>query len=237
MGKALVIEDDSSIRGELVELLNELGLSVDEAESLRAALAAGERTAYRLVLVDLRLTDGTGFDALMHFQRSSDPPALVVVSSAMDVAARNRSIELGARDFISKPFHHEEAARRLQRALERGGSPTTAASAEQCVTVGPVELNLREHRVTNGPRQRRLSEAEARLLELIMRRAGRDVALDEVAGRLRPDDPHGPRTVRTLLRRLVRKVETRPRTPVWIRLTDNRLVRFATPAEVHHAGD
>jgi DNA-binding response OmpR family regulator len=229
--KALVIEDDRVIRGELVSMLKELTLTVDEARSLDEATALAEDGTYRLVLVDLRLSDGSGFDALRRFQRFTTPPVVVVVSSAMDVTARGRSIELGARDFISKPFHPEEISRRIRRALERGPGRPSAFSAGRHLTVGPVSLDCSERLVSNGARERRLSEAEARLLALLMRRPGRNIAVDELAERLWPGDHRGPRRTRTLLRSLVRKVETDRRSPAWIRRTGERLVRFATPTE------
>jgi DNA-binding response OmpR family regulator len=230
-GKALVIEDDRTIRRELVELLDALKLTVDEASSLEEANSLTNDGTYRLVLVDLRLPDGSGFDALARFQRCVTPPVVVVVSSAMDVTARSRSIELGARDFISKPFHHDEVIRRLRRALQRGAHRPSPSPAARRLTVGPVALDCSELRVRNGPRQRRLSEAEARLLELIMRRPGRAVAVEELAERLWPGDHRGPRRVRKLLRRLVAKVETDRRSPVWVRQPERDLVRFAAPAE------
>ncbi len=231
MVRALVVEDDHSIRRQLVDVLKELGLTVDSASTLDQAIALAEDGVYRLVLVDLRLQDGSGFDALTRFGRFSIPPVMIVVSSTMDVTARNRSIELGARDFISKPFHHDEVARRLQRALKPRTPPASATQGRSLLAVGAVQLDLRQSIVTNGARKRRLTGPEANLVELLMRRPGLDIPVDEMARRLWPDDRSGPRRVRRLLRRLIRKVEHDPSAPVWIRRTGERLARFAAPEE------
>lgn len=126
--KLLLLEDDPAIRGEQARLLAAAGFAVDAVDSLSAARMAVERCSYDVAVLDLQLQDGTAYDLLELFAQRADAPAIVVVSSTMDLAVRARCMELGARDFVSKPFQPAELVRRVKRSAQ--GGPASPAVAE-----------------------------------------------------------------------------------------------------------
>ena len=137
--RALVVEDEHSIQRELAHLVADMGLTVKSTETLTEEIEAARATAYDLILVDLGLADGSGLELLRDLQSAKPESrvagtaatAVIVVSSTMDMAARSRSVELGAQDFISKPFRHAEIRRRIERVLSSRGEGESAYLASR----------------------------------------------------------------------------------------------------------
>ena len=123
----LVVEDDRAIRTELAEIAAELG-TTDQAATLEEASRMLSEGQYRMVFVDLRLPDGSGFDLIELAMSAGHRPVVVVVSSTLNIVNRNRALELGAHDFISKPFHPAEVVMRIRRALDAGAGVSTQPS-------------------------------------------------------------------------------------------------------------
>jgi DNA-binding NtrC family response regulator len=116
--RILVVEDDATIRLTLGDVLGRAGYEVDQAETAGAGLERFRAKEYDLVLVDLRLPDGSGLDAL-RAMRESDPEALVVVMTAFpELRTAIASLKAGAYDYINKPFDLDELRGLMRRALE-----------------------------------------------------------------------------------------------------------------------
>lgn len=241
--RALVVEDDQSIQRELADLVADMGLAVSVAATLSDAIHAVGEAAFDLILVDLGLADGTGFELLrkLHTAGSearvneNSETAVVVVSSTMDMAARNRSVELGARDFISKPFRHAEISRRLQRVLAAADQneldASAANSALPLVQSGALRLDRRRRVVQMRDRSIALSEEEAALLETLMRNPSRGFDYSELSEILFPGSKTHvpPRVIRRLIRRIRRKTA---------RMTNGRpVIVVQSPGEVRLDAD
>lgn len=120
MGRCLVIEDDPYIRDALVSIAEELFGSVESVGTVREAEARIIDGGYKMLLLDLGLEDGSGFE-LLSAQSASADTSIIVVSSSMDIVLRERSFKAGARDFVSKPFSRAELLRRMERVLTSAG--------------------------------------------------------------------------------------------------------------------
>ncbi len=127
--KVLVVEDEPAIRESLAYSLKREGYDVDVA----GTLADAERRLgdVGLVILDLMLPDGSGFDLLLDLRRLSKPPAVIVLSSRDSEADRVAGLETGADDYIVKPFSPREVMARVRAVLrravrEREGSPSRA---------------------------------------------------------------------------------------------------------------
>src|SRR3954452_10411949 len=133
-----VVEDEEAIRSPLAEALASEGFDVETAASAAQALETAERTDPDLVLLDLMLPDGSGFAAPRRL-RERGPVPIIMLTARGDEADRVIGLELGADDYVVKPFSAREVAARVRAVLRRAG-PTQEESAER-LTLGDVELD------------------------------------------------------------------------------------------------
>ncbi|MEV7187624.1 response regulator transcription factor [Kitasatospora sp. NPDC093102] len=168
MARLLVVEDEARLRAYLKRTLEADGHVIDAAESGPDAvdrLRAGE---FDLVVLDLMLPGFDGFEVMRRaFDRKPDQRVLVL-SAVMDVATRVRCLQLGAVDFLGKPFATAELVERVRTRLR---APSTGVS-QRWLHVGEVTLDLERQALSLGGREVPLSHREFMLLGHLMRRAG-----------------------------------------------------------------
>ena len=136
----LLVEDENAIAEPLAEGLRREGFAVERAATAAEALAAGEAD---LVLLDLRLPDGDGLDVCRRLRERSDVP-IIVVTARGEEADRVVGLELGADDYVVKPFGLRELIARIRAVTRR--SRRTAARTSRCVS-GGLEVDERTRRV------------------------------------------------------------------------------------------
>jgi DNA-binding response OmpR family regulator len=141
--RVLVVEDDDAIAAPLVEGLARAGYVAERVATAAAALNA---TGYDLVLLDLGLPDGDGLDVCRQLRARSDVPILVV-SARDDEVDRVLGLEMGADDYVVKPFGMRELVARI-RAVTRRTSARPDAQAAPTQQIGAMEIDRRAHRVT-----------------------------------------------------------------------------------------
>jgi len=139
MPKILVVEDEPAIAESIAYSLRRDGFTVTVAPNL----AAAEREAQGadLVVLDLMLPDGSGFDLIGHIRRSGQGTAIIVLSSRDDEADRVAALETGADDYVTKPFSPREIVARV-RAVLRRVAPNGAAAAEPPAAPAPASMPL-----------------------------------------------------------------------------------------------
>ncbi|MEZ5100879.1 MAG: response regulator transcription factor [Thermoleophilia bacterium] len=164
--KVLLVEDEAIIAAPLVEGLEHEGFEVVHASTGADALAAGD---VDLVLLDLRLPDVDGYELCRTIRRDSDVPIIMITSRGEEVD-RVIGLELGADDYVVKPFGFRELMARIRAVLRR--TQPRAEAAEPVVVVGPLELDQRARRVTVGGREVSLTCKEFDLLTLLANEAG-----------------------------------------------------------------
>jgi DNA-binding response OmpR family regulator len=163
--RLLVVEDEDAIAEPLVEGLEREGFHVTRVATGAAALAAPDA---ELVLLDLRLPDTDGYAVCRELRARSDVPIIMVTAKGEEVD-RVIGLELGADDYIVKPFGLRELVARI-RAVSRRASATSARSG--VLRVGAIEIDRRAHRVTVGGRELLLTAKEFDLLSLLAAEAG-----------------------------------------------------------------
>jgi len=191
MGRAvvLVVEDDPAIRRGLVDTLTASGYETREAGDGNVALEMALGGAIDLALLDVMMPGMDGFDLLEKIRGSKPGLPVIMVTALGDEKDRVRGLQIGADDYIVKPFSALELVARVQAVLRR--------SAERPATVGTVEiagrqidLERREIRFEDGTIQP-ISEKEAELLQYLAGAAGRPVERDELLQRVWGLDPRG----------------------------------------------
>jgi two-component system phosphate regulon response regulator OmpR len=219
MGKPdriLVVDDDPELRKLLSEYLSDAGFAVDlaaDGEQMRRVLA---RATPGVIVMDLMLP-GTDGLALTREVRSTSSVPILMLSARGEEIDRVVGLEVGADDYLGKPFSPRELLARLRALLRRSQVAAVAPKADGIV-FGPYRLDLAARRLLRDGVEVELSGAEFDLLKVFAERPGRvlsrDVLLDQLKGYER--DPFD-RTVDIRVARLRRRIEPDPSSPVFIR--------------------
>jgi DNA-binding response OmpR family regulator len=177
----LLVEDEESITTPLAEALEREGFVTEVARTAGEALELGRRVRPDLVLLDLMLPDGSGFDVCREL-RTVSPVPIIILSARGEEADRVVGLELGADDYVVKPFSAREVIARIRAVLRRTNAP--AAPAAGPIEVGEVRLDASRRSVTLAGEPLELSRKEFDLLALLMQEAGsvvgRERLIDEV---------------------------------------------------------
>jgi DNA-binding response OmpR family regulator/HPt (histidine-containing phosphotransfer) domain-containing protein len=214
MRRILVVDDDLVQVDVVSFLLRRAGFEPITELDAASAVRQFEEQQPDLVILDVRLGDADGLDLLRRFRRERPSVPILMLTSATEEADKVRGFELGADDYLAKPFGHRELIARVRALLRRGARPAAEAPLRQRVTVGPVMLDPLAHEVTRDGVRIDLTPTEFRLLQSLMARPNAVVPartlLKEVWG-------HQDMTARNVLRvtasRLRAKLENTPAAP------------------------
>jgi two-component system response regulator RegX3 len=207
----LVVDDEESYRQALASGLSREGFAVELAADGHEALQLFHRVHPDLVLLDVMLPDQSGVELCQRMRALAPVPIIMVTArdSEVDVVL---GLELGASDYVAKPFRLRELVARMRAVLRRGS--TTPVPREEIVQAGPVRLDTGRREVTVHDRSIDLSRKEFDLLALLMSHAGQVVTREWCIDRLWWDqDLSDTRTLDTHVKRLRRKVEPDPSNP------------------------
>jgi two-component system response regulator RegX3 len=225
----LLVEDEASIRDPLADVLRSEGFDTLVAGSVAEALEQARRDP-DLVLLDLMLPDGSGFDVCRELRQHSQVP-IIMLTARGEEADRVVGLELGADDYVVKPFSGREVVARIRAVLRRAATPEPAD--ERPLEVGPVRLEPARREVTLEGSPLELSRKEYELLHLLMRNAGsvvtRERLIDEVW------DPNWFGSTKTLdvhVSGIRRKLGDDPAKPRFVHTVRGVGFRFSAPDEV-----
>jgi DNA-binding response OmpR family regulator len=203
--RVLVVDDEPAIRESLAFALKREGFGVLEAASLREARALVDEQA-ELIILDLVLPDGNGLDFLRGLRARSDIP-VIVLTSRDDETDRVLGLEMGADDYVLKPFSPREVTARVRAVLRRSANKS-APSEETAVSAGTLSVDPRTRKASVSSRELALSRTEFNLLAVFLGSPGRvferSQLLDAVWG---SDVVVGDRTVDVHIKALRRKIE------------------------------
>jgi two-component system KDP operon response regulator KdpE len=210
MTRVLVVEDEHPLLRALAMNLTARGYEVIEASGGSEALAAAAGREPDLILLDLGLPDVTGFDVIRGIRAYSATP-IVVVSARTGSSDKVTALDLGADDYVTKPFSISELLARLRAVVRR--APGT--EPPQTLEVGTAVLDLTAMTATGRDGERiHLTPTEWRLLEALVRRPGRLVPGRDLLVALRGDPDHtDPSYLRIYVAQLRRKLEPEPSRP------------------------
>ncbi len=207
----LVVDDDPNVV-ELVRLyLERDGFQVATANDGSRGLELARETSPQLIVLDLMLPYLDGIELCRTLRRESPVPIIMLTALAGE-DDRLVGLDLGADDYVTKPFSPRELAARVRAVLRRAARDGDELGTEPApLSAGPVELDLRARRATAGGAELRLTPTEFRLLALLMRQPGRTFTRDEIIDRALGDDFDGfDRTVDAHVSSLRRKLAAAP---------------------------
>jgi two-component system response regulator RegX3 len=225
--RVLVVEDEDSISEPLADHLVREGFAPEVAGTLAAAREAFGRDEPDVVLLDVMLPDGDGRDFCRDVRAGSDVPIVMLTARGEEVD-RIVGLEIGADDYVVKPFSAAELVARIRAIQRRGRAP---AARRAPISVGGIILDPSSRAVTKDGRPIELSAKEFDLLKLLMARAGEVVGREEIMDEVW--DPHwfGPtKTLDVHISWLRKKIEDEPGAPRYITTIRGVGFRFASPA-------
>ena len=223
--RILAVEDDPTLREVVCELIEREGFrEVRGAGTVADALTTFSTWRPDLLLIDIMLPDGNGFDLLRSIRQTSQVPAIILLARDED-EARLRGLGLGADDYVTKPFLPRELLLRISAVLRRtygaGDSPRLLRLGRTTVDMGSGEVSK-----ASGARET-LTSKEYAILERLARSRGLIVTTDDLARAAWGDDYGYGNALMVHVRRLREKVEDDPSRPQWILTTRGLGYRLA----------
>ena len=229
--KVLVIEDERPIAEPLAEALRREGFDVTLAGTATEGLDAFSSQAPDIVLLDVMLPDGDGRDVLRQIRQTSRVP-VVMVSARGEEMDRVLGLELGADDYVTKPFSSAELVARMRAVLRRSAAEPPG-DAEGSLASGDVTMNLDTRAVTVGDEPVDLTVKEFELLRVLLAHAGRLVKRDELVSEVW--DPNWFGSTKTLdvhVSSLRKKLGDDPAAPRYIHTVRGVGFRFSSADEL-----
>ncbi|HEU5265323.1 MAG TPA: response regulator transcription factor [Jatrophihabitans sp.] len=214
MTRILVVEDEESFSDALSFMLRREGYEVEVASTGVEALQLFDRTGADLVLLDLMLPGLSGTEVCRELRAKSHVPIIMVTARDSEVD-KVVGLELGADDYVTKPFSSRELAARIRAVLRRGAEPEELML--NVVEAGPVRMDVERHVVTVDGHQVALPLKEFDLLELLLRNAGRVLTRGQLIDRVWGADYVGDtKTLDVHVKRLRAKIEPDPANPKYL---------------------
>lgn len=210
--RILVVDDEMMIRRLLERALSSEGFGVSTVGSIAEALGEVERRPYDLIILDRLLPDGDGMDACRRIRARYRMP-IIMLTTKGQLSDRVEGLEVGADDYLVKPFEIDELLARVKAQLRRARD-LSADDDTQRIRVGRVTVDptLRDAVIDGRPVG--LTAKEFELLHLLAMRRGRAVARETIVEELWPDElPESDKIVAVYVRRLRQKIETNPDDP------------------------
>jgi two-component system response regulator RegX3 len=212
--RVLVVEDEESISDPLSYMLRREGFEVSVAESGPDALRQFERSGADLVLLDLMLPGLSGTEVCRSLRQKSNV-AIIILTARDSEVDKVVGLELGADDYVTKPFSHRELLARIRAVLRRGAEAEELLSST--IEAGPVRLDVERHTVAVNGTTVALPLKEFDLLELLLRNAGRVLTRGQLIDRIWGSDYVGDtKTLDVHVKRLRSKIEPDPANPKFL---------------------
>jgi len=216
MTRVLVVDDEESFRETLAFMLRKEGFDVSTAESGSEALDTLERDGADLVLLDLMLPGVSGTEVCRTIRQRTKVPVIMVTAKDTEVD-KVVGLELGADDYVTKPFSTRELLARMRAVLRRSDLGDVLDIGSDILAAGPVRMDVERHIVTVEDRQVQLPLKEFELLRVLLLNAGRVMTRSQLIDRVWGSDYVGDtKTLDVHVKRLRSKIESDPGEPTLI---------------------
>ena len=210
----LVVDDDRRLRDLLARFLGDNGYRVTTAASAAEARAKSGSLLFDALVLDVMMPGESGFDYARKVREGSRVPILMLTARA-EAADRVTGLEIGADDYLSKPFEPRELLLRLGNIIRRAApaEERPVESAPESVRFGPFSFRFDRGELRRDDEVVRITEREREILTILGVRLGGNVAREELSG---SGIAANERTVDVQINRLRRKIETDPANPVYL---------------------
>jgi two-component system response regulator RegX3 len=212
MTKILVVEDEAGMRDPLVYLLRSEGYEVIEAEDGEAAVTIFEAEGADLVLLDLMIPKLNGKDVCKAMRATSDVPIIMLTAKDTEID-KVIGFEIGADDYVTKPYSKNELLARMMAVLRRNNAPREASNG--ILEAGPIRMDIERHTVFFNGEIVAMPLKEFELLELLLENRNRVLTRGQIIDRVWGANYFGDtKTLDVHIKRLRSKIEDDPARPV-----------------------
>ncbi|MFM2180407.1 MAG: hypothetical protein RL192_569, partial [Actinomycetota bacterium] len=216
MTRILIVEDEASFSEALAFLLSKEGFETAIAETGRGALDMFNAQGADLILLDLMIPVVSGVEVCRSIRTHSQVPIIMLTAKDAEID-KVVGLEIGADDYVTKPYSSRELIARIKAVLRRGQTEDQVDYDGDLLEVGPIRLNIGKHQVFVKGNLVALPLKEFELLEFLMRNAGRVLTRSQLIDRVWGGDYYGDtKTLDVHIKRLRAKVEADPANPVLI---------------------
>ena len=213
MTRVLVVEDEESYREALSYMLSKEGFEVIEARDGASGIAEFDRRGADIVLLDLMMPGLPGTEVFRQLRLRGSIPVIMLTARDTEVD-KVVGLELGADDYVTKPFSHRELVARMRAVLRRGQD--TELLPDLLEAAG-VRMDVARHEVSVNGERIKLALKEFELLEMLLRNAGRVMTRGQLIDRIWGSDYVGDtKTLDVHIKRLRTKIETDPANPQYL---------------------
>jgi two-component system response regulator RegX3 len=212
MTKVLVVEDEQSLREPLVYLLQKEGYDVIEAEDGLKALETFNQQGADIILLDLMLPGMSGNEVCRNIRTTSQVPIIMLTAKDSEID-KVVGLEIGADDYVTKPYSTRELLARMKAILRRNVEP--AAPVSGLLVAGPVQMDVERHIVTVHGNKVSMPLKEFELLELLLENVNRVLTRGQIIDRVWGSNYYGDtKTLDVHIKRIRSKIEDDPARPV-----------------------
>jgi two-component system response regulator RegX3 len=212
MTKILVVEDEAGMRDPLVYLLRSEGYEVIEAEDGEMAVSVFQKEGADLVLLDLMIPKLNGKDVCKAIRTTSDVPIIMLTAKDTEID-KVIGLEIGADDYVTKPYSKNELLARMKAVLRRNGAPREAENG--ILEAGPIRMDVERHIVFFNGEKINMPLKEFELLELLLENRNRVLTRGQIIDRVWGANYFGDtKTLDVHIKRLRSKIEDDPSRPV-----------------------
>jgi DNA-binding response OmpR family regulator len=223
--RVLVVEDDPSIAIGLRINLESEGYVVDVAEDGEAGLQMARTLEPDLIVLDVMLPKRNGLEVLHDLRVEGRTMPIIILSAKAAEMDKVAGLELGAEDYVAKPFSLAELLARVRAALRRGNTP--AQERRRGIVFGDVEVDVAARNVKRAGEPVEMTAREFDVLVCLVNERGRVLSRDDIFRRVWGPKHHGtPRTVDNFIQQLRAKLEVDPQEPVYIQTVRGVGYRF-----------
>jgi two-component system response regulator RegX3 len=216
MTRILIVEDEASFSEALAFLLTKEGFETAIAEDGRQAINMFNADGADLILLDLMIPEVPGVEVCRTIRTQSQVPIIMLTAKDAEID-KVVGLELGADDYVTKPYSSRELIARIKAVLRRGQGEDGSNQDQDLLEVGPIRLNIGKHQVFVSGNPVALPLKEFELLEFLMRNSGRVLTRSQLIDRVWGGDYYGDtKTLDVHIKRLRAKVEADPANPILI---------------------
>ncbi|MDD5428346.1 MAG: response regulator transcription factor [Candidatus Omnitrophica bacterium] len=219
MPKILIVEDDKHILTGLVDSLAMEGYKTVIARDGKEALAQAKDKAPDLIILDIMLPKLNGYEVCKQLRSRGMNIPIIILSARAQEADKVLGLELGADDYVTKPFSPRELITRVKTVLRR---METAGKVDDKLSFGNIKIDFRKFQASKGGKEIKLTDAECKILKLLLASPGEPVSRHKILSEIWTNEEVTTRTVDTHIWNLREKLEDDPSDPKHI-LTVHRI--------------
>ena len=204
----LVVDDDDGIRELVKQYLNQNNFLVSTANSAEDALEKIQVIKFDLIILDIMMPGKSGLEFTTENKKKINTP-IILLTAKGEASERVKGLEVGADDYLPKPFEPKELILRIKNILNK----TQIDAKKRMVSFGNIEINLNKHLIIKNNEEFKINSTEKTILEVMINSPGKTFSREEIGGIIKLDKE---RSIDVVITRLRKKIEIDPKNPKYL---------------------